>query len=121
MKLPPHSCALRQWPLRLGCALLLGILAFGCDSNDHAPTSPWATGDWQDLGLSTDFVEVDALTTWNGYLIAGGVFHQVQGYPATVLASTPSRSTTGISSRAVTSLPGVVRARTESRGGSRSL
>src|SRR5438477_12843053 len=89
MRLPPHSCALRQWPLRLGCALLLATLAFGCGSDHHAPTSPGPgpTGAWQDLGLSTDFVEVDALTTWNGYLIAGGVFHQVQGYPATTLAA----------------------------------
>ena len=50
----------------------------GC-SDHETPTKPQPSGSWQDLGLSADFVDVEQLTTWNGLLIAGGVFHRFQG------------------------------------------
>ena len=75
---------------------LLAITAFtGCDSDSTVnvgtpqpiPLPPGSPRVWQDLGLSEGFVEVEALTTWNGSLIAGGTFYEMQGYPSTSLAS----------------------------------
>ena len=74
----------------------LALLALaGCSDNGHGtfhppvlqPLAPGAPGVWQDLGLTSGFVEVEALTTWNGNLIAGGTFFGVQGNPSTSLAS----------------------------------
>jgi hypothetical protein len=75
-----HRDRRRTW-LVLGFVLLLvQPVLLGC-SDDEPPTGPQrSSGSWRDLGLSADFVEVDALATWNGLLIAGGHFHQFQGH-----------------------------------------
>ena len=79
-------------PLSIAVAGLLA-LALGCSDNGalapktpSEPLPPGTPGTWQDLGLSTGFVEVLALTTWNGHLFAGGSFHGVNGAPSTSLA-----------------------------------
>ena len=79
----------------LALAVLGGLAAFmGCSDDDSPmmpmtpqPLPPGTPGTWQDLALSDGFVEVNALTTWNGSLIAGGTFYGVQGHPSTSLAS----------------------------------
>jgi hypothetical protein len=77
----------------LFAATLVLVLLLGCQSKSALkpaaplPLPPGTPGTWQDLGLSTGFVEVEALTTWNGSLIAGGTFYGVQGYPSTSLAA----------------------------------
>ena len=72
-------------------ASLLAALALvtlggeGCDSdnrirpNEPQPLRPGTPGTWQDLALSSGFVEVQALASWNGNLIAGGSFYDVGG------------------------------------------
>lgn len=76
----------------LAAAVLL-VVGGGCDSDSKlgpnlpGPLAPGTPGTWQDLGLSNGFVEVAALTTWNGSLIAGGTFYDVAGHPSTSLAS----------------------------------
>ena len=63
--------------------VLVPLLGAGCDNDSvfspkgPKPLPPGTPGTWQDLGLSTGFVEVQALTSWNGSLIAGGTFYDV--------------------------------------------
>lgn len=90
----PRAVSLHRVVLTSLAIALTSLLALGCDSNDSTvnprtpPPLPSGTpGTWQDLGLSTGFVEVQALTTWQGDLVAGGSFYDVGGYPATSLAS----------------------------------
>lgn len=74
-------------------AALLVLFGAGCGSDTNlgptlpGPLPPGTPGTWQDLALSDGFVEVAALTTWNGSLIAGGTFFGVGGHPSTSLAS----------------------------------
>jgi len=92
MNLPrvlPRSTAVAS----LFAATLTVLLSLGCETKSAfrpavpKPLPPGTPGTWQDLGLTTGFVEVEALTTWNGSLIAAGTFYDVGGYPATSLAS----------------------------------
>ncbi|HEX5031039.1 MAG TPA: hypothetical protein VFY90_11905 [Tepidiformaceae bacterium] len=50
----------------------------GC-SDDDPPTKPQPSGSWQDLGLVATFADAEQLTTWNGLLVAGGLFYRFQG------------------------------------------
>ena len=64
----------------LGWALLALTILFGCSDDD--PTGPQpSSGSWQDIGPSGTFVEVRDLISWNGVLVAGGSFNDVQGHP----------------------------------------
>jgi len=87
-----HPAGTAAPSLHLAAALAL-LLALGCGSKSAlrpAPPSPLAAGvpgAWQDLGLTSGFVEVEALTTYNGNLIAGGTFFGVNGNPSSSLAS----------------------------------
>ena len=88
--MPRH--ALRRAPfLLVAAAALLATLACDKKSTFHPglpqPLPAGAPGVWQNLELTSGFVEVDALTTWNSWLIAGGTFFGVAGYPSTSLAA----------------------------------
>lgn len=74
-------------------ATLAILLSLGCKTNGPLirpavpePLPPGTPGTWQDLGLTTGFVEVEALTTWNGSLIAGGFFPREAGQEANGIA-----------------------------------
>jgi len=76
-------------------ATLVLLVGVGCDNGSvfrpspsgPKPLPPGTPGTWQDLELSNGFVEVQALASWNGNLIAGGSFFDVGGSPSTSLAS----------------------------------
>jgi hypothetical protein len=69
---------------RCGCAVLLAILGVGCSDEPTRP-GPAGTGSWRGIGLFASFVEVDALTTWDGLLVAAGIFDRLQGVDTNLL------------------------------------
>lgn len=78
----PVRAALRSI-FRCGCAVLLAVLGVGCSDG---PTRPGpGGGSWQGMGLFASFVEVDALTSWNGLLVAAGIFDRLQGVDTNLL------------------------------------
>ena len=75
-----HRNARKAW-LALWVFVLLVVAQTalpGC-SDDEPPTKPQPSGSWQDLGLVATFADAEQLTTWNGLLVAGGLFYRFQG------------------------------------------